>query len=96
MSAWRTSPRTSASLRLSSVISRTLSSFCTPVTPKTRSAAVFAERFSRKLPTVPRSVTVPSWVPTAIDELSILGSQKSSSETFFLSSSFDSSFASFR
>ena len=39
---------------------RTSSSFSTFITPYTRSAAFLASRFSWKLPTVPRSVTVPS------------------------------------
>jgi len=53
----------------------------TLVTPYTRLAAFAAARFSWKLPTVPRSVTSPSSVETAIASLSMRGSQKSSSST---------------
>jgi hypothetical protein len=45
----------------------------------TRSAAFFVSRFSRKLSTVPRSVTVPSFAETGIAVASTLGSQKRSS-----------------
>src|SRR5712691_7367284 len=58
-------------------------------TPKTRSAAAPASRFSRRLPTVPRKVTLPPSAETAIDVLSTLGSQKSSSRTSRATSSFE-------
>jgi hypothetical protein len=47
----------------------------TESTPKTRSAALFASRFWRRLPTVPRNVTKPLLAETAIDALSTFGSQ---------------------
>ena len=59
------------------------------VTPWTRRAAFAASRFWRKLPTVPRSVTLPSRADTAIAALSTFGSQSSSSLTRANSFSFD-------
>ena len=50
-----------------------LSLLSTEMTPNTRSAAFFASRFSRRLPTVPRSVTVPSSAETAIAVVVDLG-----------------------
>ena len=79
MSAWSTSPRSSASERSPS--SLTWSWLSTEVTPNTRRAAFWASRFSRRLPTVPRRVIFPSSVETAIASLSTFGSQKSSSLT---------------
>jgi hypothetical protein len=55
-------------------------------TPDPRSAAFFASRFCRKLPPVPRRVTIPSSMETAIALLSIFAFQQSSSATFRSSS----------
>ena len=81
MSACSTSPRSSESARRWPTISLTCSWLSTEITPNTRCAAFFASRFSRRLPTVPRSVIVPLFAETAIASLSTLGSQKSSSLT---------------
>src|SRR3954454_19676691 len=89
ISACSTPPRTSASSRPKPSRSRTLSSLSRLLTPCTRLAAFAASRFSRKLPTVPRSLTSPSSVETAIASLSTRGSQKSSSSTSKRSSSLD-------
>src|SRR3954447_19899088 len=93
ISACSTPPRTSASSRPKPSRSRTLSSLSRLLTPYTRLAAFAASRFSRKLPTVPRSVTSPSSVETAIASLSTRGSQKSSSSTSKRSSSLDMMFS---
>src|SRR4051794_25475618 len=93
ISACSTPPRTSASSRPKPSRSRTLISLSRLLTPYTRLAAFAASRFSRKLPTVPRSVTSPSSVETAIASLSTRGSQKSSSSTSKRSSSLDMMFS---
>src|ERR1700704_3232397 len=89
MSACRTAPRRSASSRRLLLSSLTCSSLWTCLTPYTRLAALVASRLSRRLPTVPRRVTTPSSVETAIAWLSTLGSQKSSSSTLVRNSSLD-------
>jgi hypothetical protein len=89
VSAWRMSPRRSASARLSSFMICTSRSLLTCLTPWMRSASFFASCFSRKLPTVPRSVTTPSSAEAVIALLLTFGSQMSSSVTERCSSSFD-------